>query len=101
MSEVLASACYPVTPEAIVRYAGASGDFTPIHYDQGVLEAAGYTEFFAMGMLVAGHLGALVAATYGDDAIRGFKVRFRERSWSGATVTVRLLAGDSPGRIRL
>lgn len=85
---------YTVDLPAIVRYAGASGDFTPIHYDAGVLASAGYDRFFAMGMLVAGRLGALAASTFGDDAVRSFSVRFRKRSWVGNDVTVALEPTD-------
>ena len=84
------SETYAVDLPAIVRYAGASGDFTSFHYDAGALASAGYDRFFAMGMLVAGRLGALVATTFGDDAIRSFSVRFRKRSWVGDDVTVAL-----------
>jgi acyl dehydratase len=101
MSTVIDAETYPVTAEAIVRYAGASGDFTPIHYDGDVLAAAGYDTFFAMGMLVAGRLGALVARTYGDDAVREISVRFRERSWVGTEVTVELTATDDPDVVAL
>ena len=94
MTTLIDSDTYPVTAEAIVRYAGASGDFTPIHYDQDVLAAAGYDRFFAMGMLVAGRLGALVARTFGDEAVRDFAVRFRERSWVGTEVTVTMSETD-------
>jgi peroxisomal enoyl-CoA hydratase 2 len=85
---------YSVDLATIVRYAGASGDFTPIHYDAGVLTSAGYDRFFAMGMLVAGQLGALVVSTFGDDAVRSFSVRFRQRSWVGDHVTVALEPTD-------
>lgn len=87
---VLAEESYRVTPEAIVRYAGASGDFTDIHYDESRLREAGYDTFFAMGMLVAGRLGALVARTFGDDAVRQFHVRFVTPSWVDRTVTCSL-----------
>ncbi len=98
---VRAAATYPVTLGAIVRYAGASGDFTPIHYDTDELARAGYSRFFAMGMLVAGHLGSLVAQTFGDEAIREFSVRFRERSWVGTEVTVLLLETDRADHFEL
>jgi acyl dehydratase len=88
------SETYAVDLPAIVRYAGASGDFTPIHYDADVLASAGYERFFAMGLLVAGRLGALVASTFGDDAVRSFSVRFRRRSWVGDDVTVALEPTD-------
>ena len=97
----LASTSYRVDMAAIVRYAGASGDFTPIHYDADELAAADYDRFFAMGMLVAGRLGALVAQTFGDDAVRTFEVRFRTRSWVGTNVHLTLSAGSSPGEVTL
>lgn len=104
MTAPVAEASYDVTMQAIVRYAGASGDFTPIHYDPDALRAAGYDRFFAMGMLAAGHLGALVAETYGDESVRAFHTRFRQRSHVGSTVTVRLYSGaeiDADGCISI
>ena len=95
----LAEVSYPVTMEAIVRYAGASGDFTEVHYDPEALTASGYTQFFAMGMLVAGRLGALVAEEFPDHDVARFRVRFHEPSWVGTQVTCRLTdegPGDSP-----
>lgn len=101
-SDVLVEESYQVTPEAIVRYAGASGDFTAMHYDQERLQQAGYEEFFAMGMLVAGRLGALLARTFGDDAIRELRVRFVSPSWVGRTVTCTLQAAAAvPDAARL
>ena len=91
---VLAESRYPVTMEAIVRYAGASGDFTPVHYDPGALAESGYTRFFAMGMLVAGRLGALVHQTFPDHEVTRFRVRVHEPSWVGTEVTCQLL--DQP-----
>lgn len=90
MTDRVVEATYDVTMQAIVRYAGASGDFTPMHYDAEALRAAGYDTFFAMGMLAAGRLGGLVATTYGDEQVRSLRTRFRARSDVGTTVTLRL-----------
>lgn len=90
MTAGVVEATYDVTMQAIVRYAGASGDFTPMHYDTDALRAAGYDTFFAMGMLAAGRLGGLVATTYGDEQVRSLRTRFRARSELGTTVTLRL-----------
>lgn len=92
---------YTVTMEQIVRYAGASGDFTPIHYDPDTLASSGYDRFFAMGMLVAGHLGSRVVEEYGEAAVRSFSVRFHRRSWVGSTVTIQLHEAEHPGEISL
>jgi hypothetical protein len=53
----------------IVRYAGAAGDFTPIHHDPEIARKSGYEQVFAMGMLVAGYLGSLVEQEFGSDDI--------------------------------
>lgn len=85
---------FTITMGSIVRYAGASGDFTAIHYDAEVLAAAGYDRFFAMGMLTAGRLGALVAQTFGDEAVRRLQVRFRSRAWLGSRVRLTITRPD-------
>ncbi|MEO5664119.1 MAG: MaoC/PaaZ C-terminal domain-containing protein [Nocardioides sp.] len=106
MSDQVVETTYDVTMQAIVRYAGASGDFTPMHYDTDALRAAGYDTFFAMGMLAAGRLGGLVATTYGDEQVRSLRTRFRHRSDVGTTVTLRLhpsgvVGGDGCMDVRL
>jgi acyl dehydratase len=78
---------FTVTMTDIVCYAGASGDFTPIHHDPEVARRAGHDRVFAMGMLTAGHLGALLAEAYGAGAIRELVFRFRDRVWLGDTIT--------------
>ena len=71
----------------LVKYAGASGDFTPLHYDQTFVEAAGIPTVFAMGMLNAGILSRLVADYAGLENLRKYKVRFATRVWPGDSVT--------------
>jgi acyl dehydratase len=80
---------YHVDPEAIVRYAGASGDFTSFHYDVERARSMGYDTLFAMGMLAAGQLGTL-AATVAGAPIRSISFRFLSRSWVGRNVTCRV-----------
>jgi len=43
-----------VQRENFVRYAGASGDFNPVHYDGPYAKAAGYPSVFGQGMFTAG-----------------------------------------------
>jgi acyl dehydratase len=83
-----AEATYHVNPEAIVRYAGASGDFTSFHYDVDRARSMGYDTLFAMGMLAAGHLGTLATSVAGD-SIRSISFRFLSRSWVGHDVVCR------------
>ena len=66
-----------------VRYAGASGDFNPIHHDQTFAEASGNPTVFAMGMLNAGMLSRVVTRFAGRPSVRSFRVRFATRAWPG------------------
>jgi len=70
-----------------VTYAGASGDFNPIHYDDRLSEMAGYDDVFAQGMLTAGIAGQAVSHWFGLEEIDSYGVRFEAQVWPGDTVT--------------
>jgi acyl dehydratase len=72
-----------------VRYAGASGDFVPLHYDQSFVEAAGIPTVFAQGMWTAGCLSRCLTDYAGAGNVRRFKVRFARQVWPGDTLTCR------------
>ncbi len=76
-----------VTRSDFVRYAGASGDFVPLHYDQTFVETAGIPTVFAQGMFTAGLLSKALTDWAGVGSIRQFKVRFATRVWPGDVVT--------------
>ena len=76
-----------LTRTDLVRYAGASGDFNPIHHDQTFAEKAGNQTVFAHGMLTAGFLGKCVTDYVGRQNLRKFRVRFATRVWPGDTIT--------------
>jgi acyl dehydratase len=74
----------PLQRVDIVRYAGASGDFNPIHTDEGYARATGAPTVFAMGMLPAGYLAHAISDWFGGPQhLRRFKVRFTTRVWPG------------------
>jgi len=74
----------PLERADIVRYAGASGDFNPIHIDEGYARAAGAPTVFAMGMLPAGLLAHALSDWFGGPhRLRRYKVRFTTRVWPG------------------
>ncbi|MBK5219820.1 MAG: MaoC family dehydratase N-terminal domain-containing protein [Thermoleophilia bacterium] len=77
----------PFTRTDFVRYAGAGGDFHPIHHDEEYATAAGMPSVFGMGMLHAGMLGVELARWVGPDNIRAFKVRFTGQVWPGDVLT--------------
>jgi acyl dehydratase len=71
----------PLTRQMFVRYAGASGDFNPMHYDDEMARSAGYPSVFAQGMLIAGLLATFATDWLGAETLRRFGVRFREQVW--------------------
>ena len=78
----------------IVQYAGASGDFNPLHTDEiYATKIGGYPSVFAHGMLTMGLTGQAIAALAGPDRLLQFGVRFTDQVWPGDTLTVRASAG--------
>jgi acyl dehydratase len=66
-----------LTRADLVRYAGASGDFNPIHWSDRVATGAGLPGVIAHGMLTMATAGRLVTNWIGDPtALRTFGVRF-------------------------
>src|ERR1700745_655753 len=72
-----------------VRYAGASGDFVPLHYDQTFVEAAGIPTVFAQGMFTAGLLSKALAAHVGNGQGGEIKAGLAARVGPGDVVTCR------------
>jgi len=72
----------------LVQYAGASGDYNPVHTDEKfVTEVAGYPTVFAHGMLTMGMTGMLVTNYVGDGQLTKYGVRFVNQVWPGDTLT--------------
>lgn len=67
----------PVTHLQLVRYAGASGDFNPLHTDSRIGEMIGVGGIIAHGMLVMGFVGQMLSDYAGPQALRKFGVRFK------------------------
>ncbi|WP_405148233.1 MaoC/PaaZ C-terminal domain-containing protein [Sphaerisporangium sp. NBC_01403] len=78
----------PLTRTDFVRYAGAGGDFNPIHHDETFAHAAGYPSVFGHGLLTAGILGGYVADWLGRGNLRTFSVRYVGQVWPGDTLTL-------------
>lgn len=71
-----------------VKYAGASGDFNPMHHDDSIATAVGYPSVFGHGMFTAGVLSGYVTRWIGGVAnLRRFSTRFRKQLWPGDTIT--------------
>jgi acyl dehydratase len=77
----------PLTRQMFVRYAGASGDLNPMHYDDGFARSAGHPSVFAQGMFCAALLAGFATEWLGAGNVRRFGVRFREQVWPGDVLT--------------
>ena len=71
----------------IVMYAGASGDYNPVHTDeQFTTKVAGYPSVFAHGMLTMGMTGKMVTNYVGDGRLTEYGVRFTSQVFPGDTL---------------
>lgn len=78
----------PISQTDIVRFAGAGGDFNPLHHDLEVARAAGFERPIAMGQFSAGLVAAALSDWAGIAAVRRLEVRFRAPVPIGATLTI-------------
>jgi acyl dehydratase len=77
VGEVVAERSFPITRDSLVRYAGASGDFNPIHYRDDVAASVGLPGVLAHGMLTMGLAVQPVVDWAGDPGrIVDYQVRF-------------------------
>jgi acyl dehydratase len=77
-----------LTRTQIVQYAGASGDYNPLHTDEVfATRAAGYPSVFAHGMLTMGLTGKMLTDFVGDGRLTRFGGRFTSQVWPGDSLT--------------
>jgi acyl dehydratase len=65
----------------LVMYAGASGDYNPMHHDEVKAVAAGQPSVFGHGMFSMGFLGSAITDWVGEANVRRFRVRFVRQTW--------------------
>ena len=85
--EELPSFDLTVTRTHIIKYAGAGGDFQPIHHDEEFAKAAGLPSIFAMGLMQGGMLTRLVTDWAGVGRVARFQIRFGSIVWPGDILT--------------
>jgi acyl dehydratase len=96
--DVVAEENFHLTRDNLVRYAGASGDFNPIHYRDDIAQSVGLPGVLAHGMLTMGLAVQPVSNWVGDPArIVDYQVRFTRPvlvdGANGADVTVTATVG--------
>ena len=79
----------PITTMQLVQYAGASGDFNRIHYDEPFAKEGGFPSVIAHGMLSMAFFGSLVADWAGGaHKVVRLSARFRAVTFPGDRITV-------------
>jgi acyl dehydratase len=76
VGDVVATGTFSIDRDALVRYAGASGDFNPIHYRDDVARSVGLPGVLAHGMLTMGLAVQPVVERFGLARLRDYQVRF-------------------------
>lgn len=77
-----------ITRTQFVMYAGASGDYNPLHTDEVfTTQVGGYPTLFGHGMLTMGATARLLTDWFGVDGLTRYGVRFVNQVWPGDTLT--------------
>lgn len=79
----------PITEVQLVKYAGASGDFNPLHTVDEVGKRAGFGGVIAHGMLVMGFAAQAVTAWIPNRCLKKLKARFVAVTRPGDVITVK------------
>ena len=80
-----------LTRTDLVKYAGASGDFNPMHTDEVAAREAGLPSVFGHGMFSMGLLGRAVTDWAGVGNLKVYGVRFTKQTWPGETLSTRIV----------
>jgi acyl dehydratase len=81
---------HTLTRTDLVQYAGASGDFNPMHTDEVSAQAAGMPSVFGHGMFTMGLLGKALTDYVGVGNLKRYQVRFTKQTWPGEVLTTKV-----------
>ena len=81
---------HELTRTDLVQYAGASGDFNPMHSDEVSAQAAGLPSVFGHGMFTMGLLGKALTDYVGVGNLKRYQVRFTKQTWPGEKLTTKV-----------
>lgn len=80
-----------LTRTDLVRYAGASGDFNPMHTDEVTARAAGEPSVFGHGMFSMGFLATALTGWVGPGRVVSYRVRFSRPTRPGETLVTKVV----------
>ena len=106
VGDIVAERTVDLSRDSLVRYAGASGDFNPIHYRDDIATSVGLPGVIAHGMLTMGLAVQPVVDWAGDPArVEDYQVRFTRPvvvdPAEGATVTISARVGQLDAEARV
>src|ERR1700689_1306625 len=85
---------HKLTRTDLVKYAGASGDFNPMHHDEVLARTAGQPSVFGHGMYSMGLLGSALTDYVGVGNVKRFRVRFARQTWPGEVLSSKIVVTD-------
>lgn len=85
------SLSHELTRTDLVKYAGASGDFNPMHHDEVKAKESGLPSVFGHGMFSMGLLGRALTDWAGVGNLRRYQVRFTKQTWPGEVLTSKIV----------
>jgi acyl dehydratase len=89
---------HELTRTDLVMYAGASGDFNPMHHDELAAQAAGLPSVFGHGMFSAGLLATAITNYVGIGNLLSYRMRFTKQTWPGEVLSTSIAVTDKrPG----
>jgi acyl dehydratase len=89
---------HKLTRTDLVMYAGASGDFNPMHTDEVAAKEAGLPSVFGHGMFSAGLLATAVTNYVGIGNLTSYRVRFTKQTWPGEKLSTNVAVTEKrPG----
>jgi acyl dehydratase len=80
-----------LTRTDLVKYAGASGDFNPMHHDEVLAKAAGQPSVFGHGMFSMGLLGSALTDYVGVGNVIRYSVRFARQTWPDEVLSSKIV----------
>lgn len=82
---------HELTRTDLVKYAGASGDFNPMHHDEVSAQGAGLPSVFGHGMFSMGLLGKALTDYVGVGNLKRYRVRFTKQTWPGEVLASKVV----------